>query len=715
MSSLTREARSTRSQSPRHHQPAVEPSGSEEGPCLLRSNNDDEKLQPQSDKSGSSAIIPVESIPTMMHNATSGVAKPTSDVVGQGLLKESEDKASEASAAPCDTTESANGRLAGVISLSETHTFTHQPQQDSLTTVMSMGDDTTKDEGDSDRDDKKAKMRGSEGSDSSAGLDGSGGNIDLAEGVRSADLNGSGGSTDLADGIRSGDLNGSVSSTELNGSGGNTYLAEGIRSADLNGSGSSAGLAEGIRSADLNGSGNSAGLAEGVRSADLNGSGNSAGLAEGVRSANLSKRESSTELNGSGGNTYLAEGIRSADLNGSGGSTDLGVGTQFIKSEKAGEFDMRKGASSGGPLFNLPSHQPFSLVSGVALSIVAEGLKDDSLDVCPEDEVVADGTLMSLDNKSSVLVSSDTELAAVQELRGDVSVGRRDELMGQFRTQGKIVQQVQRFRLAEVEGGARDSIAARVRELEQATNSLSATVALQRATIDGFPEYMERMRTQLLESKPTTSRPVAQTAMSEEAVKQLVDRVGAALKKDEALSSAVAGRLEARFVGRRELCSLFLRQLRPVGIGSSGADLDASVSDLFGSLATRDELMRETGLLRSNADEAGLQRVDDAADWDARLDRVRARFRPLEEQLRDLSRASERDPEWRAELETLSYTVNVLSAQQVLTVKSLTEDLARLQEGLELKAEDQDLQQLINSLENDFKKYMHLPSDENPE
>ena len=265
-------------------------------------------------------------------------------------------------------------------------------------------------------------------------------------------------------------------------------------------------------------------------------------------------------------------------------------------------------------------------------------------------------------------------------------------------------------------------MAARVKELEHVTNGYVDIITDQRIALKTYPEQLELIRALIMKeqkhAKSIEALPSSSASAPIDVEKQLEKHgqlLMRMLQEHEASSEAHISTMEPMFVSLellQEVLSPTLRSTKSKWVlhNSSpkeimGNQLRETACSLFDSFVSIESHHKGLAAVRAEVEALGAERI---TELEKTVDRCRQRVKTLEETVHNLSRTLQQQmgktPEWKNELETLSYTVNLMSAQQLNAVKQLMEDLSRLQGELDKKAEDHEIHQIITSLEAEFKR-----------
>jgi hypothetical protein len=278
-------------------------------------------------------------------------------------------------------------------------------------------------------------------------------------------------------------------------------------------------------------------------------------------------------------------------------------------------------------------------------------------------------TLVPLaDKKSFVLVRSEAERAAVLEMETS-SPHRQTELLEGFRRSGALVNHVHRFKAGVHDSSAKESIATRVKALEHLTNGHLQLITEQRAAVKAFPVFLEALNAQIV-ALAADGRGDTNVSDGDE----LVSRVRAAVMAEV--------------------------DLRQTALSASLASMETSGRATAVNTAQRLEALEaEVAILKEGLLALQEERQASAA-LQGKVSRLSSKTKELETSVRDLvKKEAAQRAEWRAELETLSYTVNLQSVQQTNAVRSLMDELAALHRRLEAQPDEAAMRETLREAE----------------
>ena len=277
---------------------------------------------------------------------------------------------------------------------------------------------------------------------------------------------------------------------------------------------------------------------------------------------------------------------------------------------------------------------------------------------------VTDGQGTSLipleDFEAFALVRNDEDRRAVEELVA-APAGLREQLFAELERRGCIVRNVHRFKPPEQTHGV---LVDRVAELERVVAEHAQNISEQRAHARGLPVFLEAVNAQLAKLQEDRRQ-------SHRAEEEMIARVREEILLD--VAEAESRREETRMT---ELT----RRL-------------ASRDDVDHALSSRDAaLAEEMRALREALEECKTSAAED-----------RRRTRELETAVREGARVGGKG-DWRSELESLAYTINLLSAQQVNATRSLMDDLAKVQGQMEHYPDETSVREMWHDYEREMSR-----------
>lgn len=283
---------------------------------------------------------------------------------------------------------------------------------------------------------------------------------------------------------------------------------------------------------------------------------------------------------------------------------------------------------------------------------------------------VTDGQGTSLipleDFEAFALVRNEEDRRAVEELVA-APEDKREPLFAELVRRECIVRNVQRFKPPEP---PQSVLTDRVAELERAVAEHAQSISEQRAQARGLPVFLEAVNAQLakLQEDRRQSRRIEEELISKVREEILLDVAEAETRREEGRMAELTRRLASR------------------------DDVDLALSSRDAALADDMRALREA------LEECKVSVAED-----------RKRSRELEAAVREAARGGVGGGgkgDWRSELESLAYTVNLLSAQQVNATRSLMDDLARLQTQVENSPDEASVRDMWHDFEKDLSRWV---------
>ena len=253
------------------------------------------------------------------------------------------------------------------------------------------------------------------------------------------------------------------------------------------------------------------------------------------------------------------------------------------------------------------------------------------------------------------VVRTDEDRQAVEDLLG-ASQELQEKLFADLVRRDCIVRNVQRFKPAL--DHSHSSVMDRVAELERSVAEHAQSLSEQRAQARGLPVFLEAVNAQLAKLQEDRRQ---QRHLDEE----LADKL-----REEVLRDVAEAEL------RRE---------------------ENRLTELSRRLVSREEVDRAM-----SSRDAAL--AEDLRELREALDEERRRSREMETAIRELKGALGAKGDWRNELESLAYTVNLLSAQQVNATRALMDDVSKLQGQMEHAPDESSVREMWHEYERDLSR-----------